>query len=123
MSKKQQKSTPELPFCSPEFVEIWELYLKHRREKGADNYTDTGLNMVFKKMLRLSVGMEDIAIKILEQSIENNWTGIFPLKQEPNGQSYFQRIGNPTTTRANSNSKSAGAYQLLELLKKENGHS
>lgn len=119
MAKKQQ----EPPFSSPEFHEIWELYIKHRKEKGASNYTETGLNMVFKKVFKLSVGMEDVAIKILEQSIENNWTGIFPLKQETNGQSYFQRIGNPTATRANSNSKSAGAYQLLELLKKENGHN
>lgn len=125
MPKKTDKKPPELPFDSPEFADIWELYLKHRREKGSSNYTATGLEMVFKKIFTLSVGMEDVAIKILTQSIENNWTGIFPLKQPiQNGQGYFQQIGlGGANTRANSNSKSAGAYQLLGKIKDASGHN
>jgi len=95
MAKKTEKKPVELPFISPEFAETWQLYLKHRREKGATNYTETGLNMVFKKLVRLCTGVEPTAIRILEQSIENNWTGIFPLKLESNGRSttYCPLIG------------------------------
>lgn len=95
MSKKSVKKQVELPFTSPEFSQVWELYLKHRREKGSSNYTETGLCAAFKKLLRLSNNTEAIAIKILEQSLENNWTGTFALKLETNGRTntYFQNIG------------------------------
>ncbi len=95
MAKKTEKTPVELPFISPEFTSMWELYITHRREKGVGNYTQTGLNMAFKKLIRLSLDVEKTAIKILEQSIENNWTGIFPLKLDNDGrnQSYFRDIG------------------------------
>jgi hypothetical protein len=94
---KKLKKTPELPFKSENFEIIWKEYITHRREKGASNYTPTGLNRVFNALIRDSLNSEEVAIKIIEQSLEKNWTGLFPLKNNiKHGQTtttYWQRIG------------------------------
>ena len=54
----------------------WLRYKKERKEK----YTKTGLNACAKKLVRLSGGNPDVAMQIVEESISNNWAGLFPLK-------------------------------------------
>lgn len=94
---KNTKKEVEIPFKSQEFTDIWNEYLSHRKEKGASNYTPTGLNRVFKGLIRDSGNNEEVAIKIIEQSLEKNWTGLFPLKNNQinakSNQTYWQRIG------------------------------
>lgn len=96
MPKKPEKEV-EMPFPSTQFSEIWAEYLKHRREKGASSYTPTGLKRIFKGLIRDSQNDETTAIKIIEQSLEKNWTGLFPLKNnqsnDTRNQTYWQRIG------------------------------
>lgn len=46
--------------------------------------TDRALQIMLKKLQGLSE-IEEIQIKILENSIENCWQGIFPLKEDRNG--------------------------------------
>lgn len=42
--------------------------------------TDRAIELAMKKLDELSNGNNDIAIKIIEQSIMNSWQGLFPLK-------------------------------------------
>ena len=44
--------------------------------------------LIYMKLERLSEGDESVKIKILEQSIEHSWQGVFPLKEFNNGKSY-----------------------------------
>jgi hypothetical protein len=73
------------PFTSEPFKLVWDEYEKHRKEKKASKYTPTGLKRVLRALVRDSNNNEEIAIKIIEQSLEKNWTGLFPLKTNTNG--------------------------------------
>jgi hypothetical protein len=42
--------------------------------------TKNSIELLTKKLKEISKANKDVAIKILEKSIENNWIGIFELK-------------------------------------------
>ena len=45
--------------------------------------TDRAVDLAIKKLDELSCGDNDLAVKIINQSIMNSWQGLFPLKEEP----------------------------------------
>lgn len=49
--------------------------------------TDKAIDLAMKKLAELSEGDNDLAVKILEQSIMNSWQGLFPLKEDKTTQS------------------------------------
>lgn len=95
------------PFTSIEFNSIWAEYEKHRKEKKASRYTSTGLRRVLNALVRDSGNNEEIAIKIIEQTLEKNWTGLFPLKINTNGL---------TTNSANNGQHTNTAISKTEAL-------
>ena len=52
------------------------------RKKIKAPMTDRAIELAIKKLDELSNGDNDIAIKIIEQSIMNGWKGFFELKQD-----------------------------------------
>ena len=63
---------------TPEFIEAWkewETYRKQKRQK----LTPMSIKKQYSFLASHSV---DIAIKIIEQSISNGWTGLFELKKQ-----------------------------------------
>lgn len=60
------------------------------RKKLRKPMTDKAMELILKKLNKLSDGDTHKAIKILEQSVERGWVGVFPLKQDEQRQS-----GNP----------------------------
>lgn len=48
-------------------------------------YTQTGAEGCYKNLLEMSKQDPSIAQQIIDQSIGNNWQGLFPLKATPNG--------------------------------------
>ncbi|MBO7713050.1 MAG: helix-turn-helix domain-containing protein [Methanobrevibacter sp.] len=56
--------------------EKWLAYKKEKRQ----SYKPIGLKTCLKKLEELSGGNPDVAMKIVEESIANNWSGLFPLK-------------------------------------------
>lgn len=60
----------------PEFVEIWEQFLKQRKPK---TNTKFALELILKKM---KDNTTDEMIEMLEQSVTNGWQGIFPVRKE-----------------------------------------
>lgn len=77
----------KLPFESENFKSIWGDWLLYRRQKKLKTYVPAGLKVTFSKLLRDCGNDEATGIKMIEQSMENNWRGIFPLKNNDNGQS------------------------------------
>lgn len=63
------------------------------RQKIKAPMTEYGFNLMLKKLSNLSAGSDNKKIQIVEQSIENCWKGIFPLKEgyRANGTSNIQR--------------------------------
>lgn len=61
------------------FNEAWKMFLDHRKEIKRP-LKPTGIKLMLKK---LAENEPDIAAAMLEQSIENGWQGIFPLKCIP----------------------------------------
>lgn len=85
MSKAKDTENIPLPFDTPEFVAIWAEWLQYRKERRFGAYTPTGLKRTFNKLLADCGGRSDAAVQIVDQSISNNWQGLFPLKPVLNG--------------------------------------
>lgn len=83
------------PF-SDAFLEIWQLY-KFYRKYELDGFEFKGViseQMALKKLVEVSGGDEERAIRIVEQTIASGkWTGFYPLKtttHKENGKSKKQ---------------------------------
>lgn len=85
MSTAKDTEGIPLPFKGPAFASIWSEWLQYRKEARIKNYTPTGLKRVFAKLIRLSAGDESLAIEIVDQSLSNEWQGLFAIKQNFNG--------------------------------------
>ena len=62
----------------------WLDFAEVRRVKRTPIRTVRTVDLLEKKLLKLGRGDADAARRILEQSIERGWTGVFPLKGEDN---------------------------------------
>jgi len=63
------------------FIPIINKWLVYKKEKK-DKYTQSGLIEFIKSLINLSESKPLIAEKIINQSMANNWKGIFELKTE-----------------------------------------
>lgn len=70
------------PWGTDTFRESWIMWVAFRKEKGSPIKGPISANKQLKKLIKLSNNKEEIAIAIIEQSIDNNWTGLFPLSKE-----------------------------------------
>jgi len=82
------------PFENEKFSTAWDLWIKYRSEKKLTPYKEIGHQAVLKKISRISGGDINIALSIIIQSIENNWAGIFEIKNSQNGrkQNYDDKV-------------------------------
>ena len=65
----------------PEIIGLLKKWLIYKSEKK-QTYKPVGLETLKKKLIKLSSGDGDIAMKVVEQSMSNNWAGLFPLREE-----------------------------------------
>ena len=72
-----------LPFAE-KFAATWAEWLEYRKQKRLPKYVDVGLKRTFSMIVKLSNGNEDIAVAMIEQSMAENWQGIFQLKNNNN---------------------------------------
>lgn len=70
----------DLSFVEPSFQPIMADWLAYKSERG-QTYQQSGAKSCYSHLLNLSGGDVDIARRIVEQSIANNYAGLFPLKQ------------------------------------------
>ena len=68
----------------PELLAAWLDFAETRRAKRSPIKTVRTVELLDKKLRTLSRGKEETAVEIIEQSIENGWTGLFPLKDVEN---------------------------------------
>lgn len=73
--KKSEKNS--LPFTSPEFVRAWDDWLKYRTQIKKPYRSDLSRQMILNRLAQFP---EEEAVKMIYQSIENTWQGIFDIK-------------------------------------------
>ena len=71
-------------------LEAWELWKAFRKEQFRTTYKPLGEAAAISKLLRISNNNKENQAKIIQQSIENGWKGLFELKTEK--QSKVQKI-------------------------------
>ncbi len=96
--KKESKESKEIkrkasPFSLPDFIdgELWASFLEMRKQKKAVP-TVRAMELLVKELERLKAAGND-PNEVLKQSIMRSWTGVFPLREDWNGQ------GNRATSR------------------------
>lgn len=79
MSNIKQKT--DYPFFDEEFNEVWEEY-KLMRKKIRKPMTDYAERLALRTLERLAGQNKELAMEIINQSIESSWQGLFPLTDE-----------------------------------------
>lgn len=64
------------------FLEIFNFWLEYKKEKKQSYSSKKSILICFKNLLKLSNNNSIIAKQIVEQSIANNYSGLFQLKQD-----------------------------------------
>jgi len=86
MNKKKIEPFPvKIPFDNVDFLHKWDEWIMYRKQRHLANYVPIGIQKTFDRLFLDSGGNMQIAIKIIDQSIEKNWQGLFPLKTQYNG--------------------------------------
>lgn len=90
------------PFSSA-FIEKWDMWLYYKREAHRFQYATTiSEQAALNQLVDLSEGDEEHAARILNQSMANNWKGLFKVhnpKKDKNVKSTTEKgtkTGNPT---------------------------
>jgi len=97
-----------LPFSTPEFNKIWDNWMKYRR---SERWTtkETYLKTSTRDLKRLAGDNVEVAIKIIQQSMDKGWQGLFSVK----GDNAFQTKPN----RINHGTRKKGKYETDPELK------
>lgn len=92
MNKKSKENGVQLPFNHDGFIEKWQEWLQYRKERRLPNYVPTGLKGTFTRLKNMSNDNPLVAIEIIQQSMDNNYQGLFPLKTLSNGTTHTRFI-------------------------------
>ena len=84
---KPKKSQLDLSIVAPNMLEPVETWLAYKKEK-AQSYKPTGFKTFYKKLCELSGNNPQVAMALIEQSMQNNYAGIFPLRNNNNNDNY-----------------------------------
>ena len=79
--KVAKKSTYDYSFVEPNLQTPFEEWLKYKRVKNQMYKRQQDLVRCYNKLKEFSKGNTSIAMKIVEQSMANNWSGLFELKE------------------------------------------
>ena len=88
----------DFSFISEDFLPIVEKWLQYKSERK-ENYKTSGFKQLYEKILKLSNNNPTLAEQIINESMANNYAGIFPLKQVVlKNDAYIKPIVKPTGT-------------------------
>lgn len=80
---RSKKSQLDMSIVAPNMLEPVETWLAYKKEKGK-TYKPIGFKNFYKKLCELSGNNHQVAMTIIEQSMANNYEGIFPLRNNNN---------------------------------------
>ncbi len=71
-------------FESEKFCAMWDYWLKYKRERKDKKYTTTGEQATINGLYDKAEGSIDKAGEIINQSVQQNWAGLFEVKDHQN---------------------------------------
>jgi len=83
----KEKSDVDLSFVADDFLPIVQDWLAYKKEKK-QTYKQRGAKMFYSQLLNLSNNDAEVARLIIEQSMANNWAGIFALRNNHNANQF-----------------------------------
>lgn len=87
--QEQPKQGISLEFIKDEnFKKVVHVWLEHKKTIGSSYKTQASVEAMARKLWSLANGDIHVAMAIVEQSIANNWKGLFGLKEQNNGQDF-----------------------------------
>lgn len=81
LSKDNMKEKEE-SFVSAEFEPAFSTWLEYKHQRRESYKSELSLRTCYNKLVKLSGGNPDTAMSIVEQSMANNWAGLFALKYD-----------------------------------------
>ena len=94
--KKKKKETKKYSFVvAPEYEAAFTAWLEYKHQRKQTYKSDASLKVCYNKLVKLSGNNPDIAMAIVEQSMANNWAGLFPLKPDYNATATNHNGGDP----------------------------
>jgi hypothetical protein len=78
-----ENNTNELFIISGDFKKIFDRWLNYKKSRGEKYKSSDSVQTALKNLHKLSGGDIVTAEQIIEQSIGNNWAGLFELKSKP----------------------------------------
>ena len=112
-NKEKKNKEIDLSFLQKDFIPIVEKWLLYKKEKKQEYKGQTSINTFCKKLIEYSNGEPIIAEAIIEQSIANNWAGIFELKNNNNGNKQQNGLDADAQWRAEMEASIARDYAAL----------
>lgn len=88
-SKSEKKAKPKIditiPWTSEKFMKYWETWKDYKSQDHKFKFKSAGSEQAsLNELVKLSDGHEDVAIKIIMQSMAKGWKGFFELKTKNN---------------------------------------
>ena len=77
---RQANKDYDISFVEESFKDVFKSWLDYKRERKETYKSKKSLEVLYKKLLQLSNGDCETARLIVEQSMANNWAGLFELK-------------------------------------------
>lgn len=109
--EKERKKTPDISFVDFDFRDVFSEWLAYKQDRGEKYRSERSLKACYTELVKKSSGDPETAKLIIQQSMANNWAGLFELKNRKgckNGQSKQSGI----------NEDSGGADRKLYILEK-----
>jgi hypothetical protein len=71
----------DLSFVNEEFREVFEEWIMYKKSKNQNYKNQKSVEACYRNLLKLSMKSVTKARDVVDQSMGNNWQGLFPLKQ------------------------------------------
>ena len=85
LSKEKENLKEKESFVQPEFKEAFAMWLEYKKQRRESYKSELSLKKCYNNLVKLSGGNPTVAMAVVEQSMANNWAGLFALKQDYNG--------------------------------------
>lgn len=69
-----------MPFVEEQFKDIFNEWIEYKRERKESYKSEKSLKVCYNRLMKLSENSPDKARLVIEQSISNNWAGLFELR-------------------------------------------
>ena len=113
----QIKHSPTLPEYVP--AESWQDYCDFRKKKSGKGWTQKAHDINLKTLIKLCNDGGD-AVAIIEQTIANNWSGLFAVKEQSKGRGSLVNYKGMNLSRAGAETVKAAEDWLNEVDEKKN---